>query len=68
MAKNGIKLIRVSDDFSRYLCDIQHRIKEDTGQEISQVNLTSVIAAIRPSINMPHNGEKKKRRGTIFDF
>ena len=58
---------RVSEDFAKYVEALQAQVKKDTGSPISKVQLTSVIAQIRPSLQLP-NGKKMKRRGGFFDF
>ena len=58
---------RVSEDFSRYIGELQRHVRENTGSNLSRTEITSIIAAMRPSIIFPENG-KQKKKGGVFDF
>ncbi len=58
---------RVSEDFAKYLDRLKEQVEKDTGRPVSRVQLTSVIANIRPSLQLPI-GRKLRRKGSIFDF
>ncbi len=69
MERKRVKQEWVSEDFSAYLSEVQRHVRESTGQEISKSQITSILATIRPSINLPPQIMKKnKRSNNIFDF
>ena len=63
----GRKLISASLGFSKYLCLMKKRLKEDTGRSFSEREITAFLAAQTPVIKIETNG-KKRRVGSIFDF
>jgi len=72
MAENGngkkIKQEWVSGDFSDYLSGIQRQVEGQTGKSISKAEITSVLAAFKPQINIPERAMKKEKDKGIFDF
>ena len=64
MAKN-LKREWVSEDFSRYLDEVQKIVEKDTGSKVARTDITSIIATFRPVIKIP---DDKKKRPSIFDF
>ena len=58
---------RVSEDFAKYLEHLKAQVEKDTGKPLSKVQLTSVIANIRPSLQMPIV-KRARRTGSFFDL
>ncbi len=63
----GVKRIKASEGFARYVGVLQKRAELDTGFKYSVRDITAFIAATQPVIKIEMNG-KKKRSNSIFDF
>jgi hypothetical protein len=59
MAKESVQ-IRCADNFAKMIGSIQHQVREQTGREVSQADVTAVIAANPPVIKV--EAKEKKRQ------
>jgi hypothetical protein len=56
----------VSEGFSKYITDMQEKLRRDDNVEVSRPDITAILAAIRPKIEII--SEKKEKKLSILDF